>query len=335
MDRLRSILVLTKWLYMGDTVLAVPLLRATRRAFPEARITALTGPAAATVLQNCPYVDAILAYDPHHNNRGVRSYLRLLRSVRFEIRPDLCLIANRSLRSALIAWTSGAGIRAGYARDAHRRLLTHPVPRDGDKPEAECHLSILRAVAPEPEGGPPYDLTPRLWLTEKERERGAAILAEREALGPRLVGVQPGASYAAKQWRAERFAAVADALTAEGAGIVILGGRDEAEAASAMRRAMRAPAVDLTGATSLRETMGVLSHLSLFVSNDTGVSHIAGALGAPTVTLFGPTPAGKWGGIGPTSAVLAAPGGEIERIAVDEVVAAARGLLGEKALVGA
>ncbi len=60
----RSVLVVTKHHFMGDTIVAVPLLRAARRAFPEAAITLLTGSAAATVLQHCPHVDSLVRYDP-------------------------------------------------------------------------------------------------------------------------------------------------------------------------------------------------------------------------------------------------------------------------------
>ncbi len=255
------------------------------------------------------------------------TFVRLMRALRQSDRPDLCLVANRSFQSALAAVLCGGRVRAGFASEGRGWLLTHRVPYAGDRREVECYLDILRAVAPAPEGEP-YDPSPRLWVTDAERARGAELLAGREALGPVLVGLQPGASYAAKQWRLEGFAAVADALAGDGAGIVFLGGPGEEEAARACRRAMRAPAVDLTGATTLRETMGVLSHLALFVGNDTGVNHIAAALQVPTVALFGPTSARKWGNTGPKAAVLAAPGGEIARIEAGEVITAARRLLG-------
>lgn len=320
----RSVLVLTKYRFMGDTVVAVPLLAAAQRTFPAARITLLTGPAAATILRGCPYVDSLLAFDPYVEERGVSRFLQRMWALRREIRPEICLVANRSFQSALSAVLSGGRIRAGFASEGRGWLLTHPVPYDDAKREVECNLDILRAIAPEGEG-PPYDPTPRLWVTDAERKRGATLL--QEAAGSLLVGLQPGASYANKQWPAEGFAAVADALSEAGCRIVLIGGQNEIATAREMRRLCRAPVVDLTGATDIRETMGALSHLSLFVGNDTGINHIAAALGVPTVALFGPTSARKWGNAGPHAAVLAAPGGEIERITVKEVITAARGLL--------
>lgn len=323
----RSILVLTKYRFMGDTVVAVPLLRATRQAFPAARISLLTGPAAATVLEGCPFVDSFIRYDPYNKQRGLMAFIRMMRSLRRRDRPDLCLVADRSFRSAIAACLCGGRVRAGFDSEGRGKLLTHPIAYDGDGREIECYLEILRAVAPDaPEN--PYDPMPQLWVTPEEREQGARILAEREAIGPLLVGIQPGASYPGKQWDAEKFAAVADALAdACGAGIVLVGGPGEEETARKMRQAMKTPCVDLTGATKLRQTMGVLSHLSLFIGNDTGVNHIAGGLGIPTVALFGPTPANKWGNVGPQAAVLIAEGGDLEKLPTGPVIAAATELL--------
>ena len=330
--QVQSIVVLTKHRFMGDTIVAAPLLRATRRAFPDARITLLTGRAAATALQNCPYTDQIVTYDPrgtdsNHPADGQQSLQNALKQSgnSDDARPDLCLVADRSFRSAAIAWKCGGRIRAGFATERRAALLTHPIPYDPEAREIECYLDILRAVAPERAGEPPYDPTPELWLTPEEPTRGAEILREAlresgasdEMLARPLVGIQPGATYPGKQWPFRNFARVADFVARQNAVVVLVGsGDDEIRAATKMKAAMEiqdAPLIDLTGKTKLRETMGVLSHLGLFIGNDTGVNHIAASLDVPTVGLFGPTPARKWGNHGPCSAVLTAPNNDLSR----------------------
>jgi heptosyltransferase III len=95
-----------------------------------------------------------------------------------------------------------------------------------------------------------------------------------------------------------------------------------------MRQAMRGiPAIDLTSQTNLRETMGVLANLSLFIGNDTGINHIAASLGVPTIGLFGATSAVKWGNVGPQNKVLTAPDGDLTRLEVGPVLELARHLL--------
>ena len=332
----RSVLIITKHNFMGDTIVAVPLIRAARRAFPDADITLLTGGAAAVALQNCPFVDRVLTYAPK-KQKGLAAYLRLVRQLRGEAgRPDVCLVADRSIRSAALALGTRATVRAGFDTESRGWMLTHPVPYDvGARREIESCLDIVRAVAPESEFGP-YDPAPELWLTAEERARGAEILHAHGAFSdrsPLLVGIQPGASYDGKQWETERYAAVADALAADGATIVLLGsGERELAIASRMQDAMseRSAIVDLTGRTSLRETMGVLPHLALFIGNDTGVSHIAASLGVRTLQLFGPTSARKWGHVGPKNLVIDGPGDTLKTVSADEVLRAARTLLPEE-----
>lgn len=320
------IIVLTKHHYMGDTIVAVPLLRAARQVYPNAHITLVTGKLAEIALQECPYIDVVHCYNPRDQHYSAQN---LRQAICRDERPDVCLIADRSFRSAWISYKLGGRVRAGFASEGRGFLLTHRVPYRRNSPEIECFLDILRAVAPEGKDTPAYDPTPKLFLNESEYKRGAVILREREAIGPLLVAIQAGASYPAKQWSTAGFAAVASALAAEGAGIVLMGsGKAEIDAARQMRQAMpHVPVVDLTGATNLRETMGVLSHLSMFIGNDTGVTHIAASLGIPTIGLFGPTRADKWGHAGPQGVVVSAPDGDLGRLEVGPVLEAARLLM--------
>lgn len=328
----RSILVITKHNFMGDTIVATPLLRGIRQIYPEAAVTLLTGVAAAQTLQEFPFVDTIEPYNPKGTQKGIAANWRLICALRQKIggSPDLCLVVDRSVRAATIALLCRARIRAGFDTEGRGCLLTHRVPYDPEKRESECCLDILRMVAPAQCAEIPFDPMPILFVTEAERKRGAAILREREAIGPQLVGIQAGASYRAKQWSPAKFAEVAASLAADGAGIVLLGrGESELKASRLLIEAAGEPVpiIDLTDQTSMRETMGILTHLSLFISNDTGVSHIAASLGVSTVSLFGPTLAEKWGEAGPRSRVLPAPEGKLSKLEVAPVLAAARSLL--------
>lgn len=332
--QIRSVLVITKHNFMGDTIVATPLLRGIRQIYPNATIMLLTGKQAAQTLREFPFVDSenVIEYDPKKTQKGIAATWRVICDLRGKIggSPDLCLVADRSVRAAVIALLSRARIRAGFDTEGRGCLLTHRVPYDPEKRESECCLDILRAAAPEECAGIHFDPMPLLCVTEAERKRGAAILREHEAIGPLLVGIQAGASYHAKQWSPAKFAEVATALAHNGAGIVLIGyGDSERKASRLLREAAgdRVPIIDLTGETEMRETMGVLTHLSLFIGNDTGPSHIAASLGVPTVSLFGPTLSKKWGEASPRNLVLSAPDGKLSKLEVAPVLAAARSLL--------
>jgi ADP-heptose:LPS heptosyltransferase len=329
-----TILVLTKHRFLGDTVVATPLLRALRSRYPQARQILWTGTAAADLLRHSPLVDEIVAFPADTAPRGFAASWRLssaavhiARDLRRSVSPDWVIVADRSLRAAMAARLCGGRIRAGFATEFRSPLLTHRVAYDPLRSEARCLLQIAAAVDPALEDDA-LDARPQLMVTDSERIAAARHLSERGAIGPLLIGVQPGASEARKCWSPERFATVADALARQrGARIVLIGGPKELVAARAMQAALPWPACDLTGALDLRETMAALSHCALFLSADTGVRHIAAALEIPTIGLFGPTCAEKWGSRGPQHATIRAADRRMDSIAPDEVLAAALRLL--------
>ncbi len=109
--------------------------------------------------------------------------------------------------------------------------------------------------------------------------------------GAPIVAINPGATYgSAKRWYPDRFAAVADALSAEwSARVVVVGSTAEAPLAGEIEAATRNPPVNLAGKTTVRELMALLSLSSFLVTNDSGPMHIGAALGVPLVAIFGPT----------------------------------------------
>jgi heptosyltransferase II len=330
----KRVLILTKHRFLGDTIVAVPLLRAVRECYPEAEISLLTGTGAAQILENCPYLDAIRTYEPGSNARTRQGEWRLLRSlwkemrqVREAHRPDLVILSDRSFRSAMGALWSGSKTRVGFDTEGRGHLLTHKVAYDRERLEVECNLDLLRALG---QSHREFFSRPELFVTEAECSLGQKKLWQGDG-GGCFIGMQPGASHAYKNWPIERFAIVAETLLKKHkAQLVLLGGPEEkaaAEALQALLPAQQKTILDLTGKTTLRETMGVLSQLRLFVGNDTGVSHIAAALGTPTVTIFGPTPATKWGNSGPKNLIIAAKNQDIRLITNEEVLLAAESLL--------
>ncbi|MBC8143311.1 MAG: lipopolysaccharide heptosyltransferase II [Armatimonadetes bacterium] len=326
-----SVLVITKHHFMGDAIVTVPLLRAVRQIWGNTRLSVLTGAAAATVLEGCPYTDKIIAYNPKQE-RGYLRQIRFLREVE-EHAPEMCLVVDRSFRTAVLAAATGAQVRAGFAVEYRSPLLTHPVGYKLDRREIECCLDILRVlVADAPGSDSRYDPAPELWITGEERQSGRTILQDVGASGfDTLIGFQPGATFTVKQWDTARFAAVADALTRAnpGAAIVLFGGRNEMETAKQFRELVspKTPVFDLTGTTSLRETMATLSYMSLFISNDTGVAHIAAGLRVPLVTLFGATIAHKWGNYGAFNAVIRADDSDLTNLSPEQVTLAATRIL--------
>ena len=171
---IKRVLISTKFRFIGDTLLAIPIFRAARAQWPHAHIALLTGTNARVLLQNNPYLDEILEFDPYKSDRGTRHYLELVRRLR-EGRFDLCLALNRSFHSALTPWLGGIPLRAGFNSEGRGPLLNCRVNYDRDKSEIACYFDVLRAVAPTVPVNPILEL----WISPEETSAGARTSASK------------------------------------------------------------------------------------------------------------------------------------------------------------
>lgn len=287
----RRILVITKFSFMGDTIVATPFLKQLRQHFPNAHISLLTSPAAAIALEHIPYVDCLTALDNRRTGRlrHTRELLAMLRAGDF----DAGFLLNRSLNCAVVCALAGVPMRIGYNNEFRRPFLDVPIPYSFDRNEVDCHLDMLRAIGLEAR-----DALPDLWFTEEERQRAGALLQEHGWEGGRpLIAVQPGSNDAdIREWGAERFAAVADAVCEEiGGRILLMGGKTEQDTARATEAALKHRPVNLVGKLSLRDALSVIGLCNLWLGNDTGLLHAAVAQRVPSVGIFGPNKVVRWG----------------------------------------
>ncbi len=211
------------------------------------------------------------------------------------------------------------------------------VAAKGDYAEHKV-VQLARLLALDP---PP---APRLWLAPHHHERAAQLVPP----GAPLLAIGPAANWRGKEWRAERFAALALELTAPGGPLpgariaVMAAAHERPQAAPVLDALPAARRIDLVGRVDLLTAAAVLRRAALFVGNDTGLMHIAAASGAPTLGLFGPSLASHYGPWGPLAAVAstAVPAAELFRrgfdhrttdtlmdsLSVEAAEAAARGL---------
>lgn len=287
---------------IGDAVLSTGLLDHLLRTYPEARFTIACGPVAEGVFARMPRREATLVVDKR------RFDLHWLRLWRQTVGTMWHLIVD--LRGSALS----------FLLPARRRAVMRGGRRPGHK---LVQLAGALGVAPPP--------PPACWTGADDRARAEVLLPP----GPPYIGLGPTANWSGKLWPAERFVELFRAVQDQalpGARPVVFAGPGAAE------RAMAAPvlaalpdAIDLTGRLSLPEASACLSRCALFVGNDSGLMHLAAAAGAPTLGLFGPTPAAEYGPVGLRAAVALAPGpagaAPMAGLAVDDAVAAARGLL--------
>jgi len=204
------------------------------------------------------------------------------------------LLLPNSFHAALVVWRAGIPERWGYRRDLRGALLTHGIPRPRrGQHQASYYTALIEAL-----GGPAAPATAQLTVPPQALERAASLLRDRGWSGGPLCGFAPGAAYGpAKCWPPSRAGAVAAQLARiRGLAPVFVGAvgdRPGVSEAIASYRRIAAPGaprpIDLAGATDLAAAAGVLAMCQVVVANDSGAMHLAAAVGAPVVGLFGPT----------------------------------------------
>ena len=267
--------------WLGDTVMALPALHGLRAARPGVCVVAVGR--WASLLAGQGVADALVPYPWAGGNRW-----RLAASLR-GMRADAAILLPNSFGSALAARLWGARMRLGYDTDLRRALLTHAVPL----PSPRVHqVDEYRGLLESAGVGVPE--TDPAWRLGEDAAAGAAVSALLEECGisggARAVGLHLGAAFgSSKQWPAAAFGEAASRLRERGLRPILLGSPADAEMAGAVSTCAGWAIPSLVARDQLELLPRLLARLACLVSSDTGVAHVAAAVGTPTVTLFGPT----------------------------------------------
>jgi ADP-heptose:LPS heptosyltransferase len=262
---------------IGDAVLSTGILAALIARYPEARVTIACGPLPAPLFTAVPGLDQIIALQKQPYGRHWALLWRRTAGTAWDLVVDL--------RGSLFAYTVRTGRRRILRPEAGMRHQVH-------------RLADVLGLKPSP--------APRIWINP-------AVAAAAECLVPAgapVLALAPTANWSGKEWPAERFAEVADALTgpegilAEGR-VLLLGAAAERPRAAALLAALPADrTLDLIGKVDLPTAYASLARAALFIGNDSGLMHLAAASGIPTLGLFGPSREERYAPFGPNGAVV-------------------------------
>jgi heptosyltransferase-2 len=251
---------------LGDVVLTTPLLRAIRRRHPEAHVTFVVQARYAEVLMGNPAVNHIVAVDPKEPPARIAQRLA---PPRFDAQLDL----QGSLRSRRLRRLVGGPWGLADRRRVARWLLlwlgwdTY----GAHVPMAERYFSAAGALQVRPDGGPP-----EVFPTPEDEARASALAPSG------CVALAPGARWQTKRWPPEHWRALVERLRARGRAVVAVGSAEE-------RDLLSGPGIIDAYGLSFRATAAVLRRARVVVANDSGLMHLATAVGRPVVVLLGPT----------------------------------------------
>ena len=286
---------------IGDLVMTTPFLRELRRNLPDVWITLIVLPVAFDLVENCPYVNEVLACD-WSGDRDLYRFHRHWRALKFAHTHlqykqfDLAILPRRDTdqaHGAFLAYFSGALLRVGYSDISkfgstppyfrnNDRLLTHVVDIQTLKHEVEYGLELINYI-----GGKVQSDHMEIWLNSEDERFSDHVLKSHDVKPNNLlIGFVPGATSSKRMWPLSRFAAIGEWLINEyNAKILLVGGQKEESLAYELRQKLKRGVVNTVGQTTLRQAAAILKRCQLYVGNDTGLMHIAAATRVPIVEI--------------------------------------------------
>lgn len=284
---------------MGDLLLSIPAIRSLKKLYPQSQISLLTVDRSKEVGFELPFIDRVLAI-PYKTQiyRGLNFifgpwefaktllYFHNLRKEHFYLMVNFRTIDSfaSALKTALVFYLVGAKFKAG--RDTEGRGFFYDKrifePFSGKKSEIEYDLDVISSF-----GGDTGDKSIQITIKDEAVNQVRDILRNAGVdINEELIAIAPGAPWPAKRWNIENFISVAKSITQKARKILVIGSTQEINLCKQL--ADETLALNLAGMLNFRQLKAVISLCSLFITNDTGVMHLAAAIRCPMVALIGP-----------------------------------------------
>jgi len=301
-------LLIVPYVWIGDFVRVHSVVKLLRGQMPERPVDIVSSTLCAPLADYMPGLRKAIVCDLPRRRLGLtlqRTFAARLRAEHY----GQALIMSRKWKAALAPWLAGIPVRSGFAGEARFGLINDMRFGERRLPRMIDQMGAL-ALPKDAVFQNDWPL-PELKIPEDE------VSQWRERNGPGnearpIVTFSPGAVGAGKAWPPGHYAELARALIADGASVWVLGGPNETAIAQEIITAGGPHVRDLTG-NDLRTAIMALAAADIAVTNDSGLMHVAAAIGTPTVAIFGPTSPWHWKPLNPVAAILEPPGHETAR----------------------
>lgn len=286
---------------IGDAVMTTPVLAALRARYPQARFDIVADARSAALFEHFDALDEIILKHKNAHWRDKLGFVARLRRKRYDLIVDLR--------------TDGLDWLLRTKRRLHK-VKHHP-------PERHSVVRHFMAIAPllghiQP---PPAEL----WIAQAIHARVAAWL--QVLPGKRWLALGPGANWEDKIWPTKHFAALVQHCAGQFDAVIFLGSAADSARVADIVCTLSLPCLDLTGKSGLLEAAAVLQRATVFVGNDSGLGHLASAVGTPTLTVFGPGEPMRYHPWGARARWLTSPGNDLAQLDVARVAEQLNALL--------
>lgn len=279
-DAPRSVLVI-QTAFIGDALLAVPLLKAVKDLWPQAGLDVLVRPPAENLLETLPYLREIIVYNKRGADQGLSGLLQLRRRLRDKY-YDLALLPHRSFRSGSLAYGAKIPIRIGFNRGGGRYFHNVRIPYPTNGHEIVRNLQLLTPFGPVPRPDPP-ELVP----TEEDIGFINGKLISRDP--SERIALAPGSIWYTKRWPEDYFIELGRRFIQKGYQVALLGSGEDRDLCTRVAEPLEDSCINFAGQTTLRQSIEILRRCAALVTNDSAPTHLGVAAGTQVLTIFGST----------------------------------------------
>jgi len=274
---------------IGDMILLTPALKALRKAYPSSTLSFLLGPyGAEKVIEGSDLINKKIIIDPE-KYKGVKGKIKLIQELRKEkFSLSITSTGTNPIKSGLLCYLAGVKYRLGENIDGKGFFYNLKVPFNPERHNVESNIDLLQRLGIKADDKRTY-----IYRSSEDKYFAKNIFADHHLEGKRLIGIHPGSGIHQarfRRWPKERFARLADELIEKyKASVMIFGGADEVSLACEIKDLMNSNPILMAGKTTLTQAAALIEECRLFISNDSGLMHVACAVNTPTLGIYGPT----------------------------------------------
>lgn len=269
-------IVLVQTAFLGDVVLATPIIAKLKEMYPEAELWMLTTVLGQELLKLDPRIAGIITFDKRRTERGIRGLFRKAKEIR-TLRFDLAYSLHKSWRTSLLLWLAKIPVRIGFRQSKLAFLYTNLRERSSATHEVMRNFSLLQMDVS------PSDPAVSLSLMAPDANSVSSHV-QQATRSKAYIAVFPGSAWRTKRWSADGYRTVVQQVLRKGMHIILLGSDAERDLCSFVKDA--GPADQFAGDLSLAETMYVVKHAKAVLCNDSMALHVASAFKVPCVAVF-------------------------------------------------
>lgn len=268
--------------FIGDIILATPIIPAIKNAYPDCLIDFITIPASANLLEEETDINQLMIFDKRGEHKGIKGLKNIIRLIN-ENHYDACICPHRSFRSAIIAKYSRAKIRVGFENSSWKRAFTNIVQYNQTLHETQRNLSLLHEI-----GINSTETRPVIKENEEDRLFVDSLMKEHQIEYNKMFAIASGSVWPTKRWSKEKYIELVNQLLKNDYKPILLGGEKDTTLCNDIIR--QCPdAISFADKMSLRQTKYLLTKCTGIVSNDSAPLHLGLAANIHVFSLFGPT----------------------------------------------